>query len=70
MRKIVRDEGRQLQALLDEAMRDYLEKKHSGKVRPQVRKAFIEALPRLAAGKLLRRQLIERKLAAAHYALH
>ena len=44
MRKIARDEGRQLQALLDEAMRDYLEKKHSGKDRPHVRKAFAESL--------------------------
>ena len=44
MRKIARDEGRQLQALLDEAMRDYLDKKHSGEARPQVRKAFAESL--------------------------
>jgi hypothetical protein len=44
MRKIARDEGRQLQALLDEAMRDYLGKKHSSKARPQVRKAFAESL--------------------------
>ena len=44
MRKIARDEGRQLHAILDEAMRDYVEKKHSGKLRPQVRKAFTESL--------------------------
>jgi hypothetical protein len=44
MRKIARSEGRQLQALLDEAMRDYVEKKHSGKARPHVRKAFAESL--------------------------
>lgn len=40
MRTIARVEGRQLQALLDEAMRDYVDKKRSGKVRPHVRKAF------------------------------
>jgi hypothetical protein len=44
MRKIARSEGRQLQALLDEALRDYVEKKHSGKARPNVRKAFAESL--------------------------
>jgi len=44
MRKIARGEGRQLQALLDEAMRDYLDKKQSGKARPHVRKAFAESL--------------------------
>jgi hypothetical protein len=44
MRKIARSEGRQLQALLDEAMRDYVEKRRSGKARPHVRKAFAESL--------------------------
>jgi len=44
MRKIARDEGRQLHAILDEAMRDYVEKKHSGNPRPHVRKAFAESL--------------------------
>ena len=44
MRKIARSEGRQLQALLDEAMRDYLGKKLSGKARAHVRKAFADSL--------------------------
>ena len=44
MRKIARDEGRQLHAILDEAMRDYVEKKLSRKPRPQVRKAFAKSL--------------------------
>ena len=44
MRRIARTEGRQLQALLDEAMRDYIDKKLSGKARPQVRKAFADSL--------------------------
>ncbi len=44
MRKIARGEGRQLQALLAEAMRDYVVKKQSGKARPQVRKAFADSL--------------------------
>lgn len=44
MRKIARSEGRQLQALLDEAMRDYVDKKRSARARPVVRKAFAESL--------------------------
>ena len=44
MRKIARGEGRQLQALLAEAMSDYVVKKQSGKARPQVRKAFADSL--------------------------
>ena len=44
MRKIARSEGRQLQALLDEAMRDYVDKKQSGRARAHVRKAFSESL--------------------------
>ncbi len=44
MRRIARAEGRQLQALLDEAMRDYVDKKLTGKARLHVRKAFADSL--------------------------
>jgi hypothetical protein len=44
MRKIARNEGRPLLDLLDEAMRDYVAKKRSGKARPNVHKAFAESL--------------------------
>lgn len=44
MKKIAKQEGRQLQILLDEAMRDYIEKKRSGKPRRHVLEAFDDSL--------------------------
>lgn len=37
---LARSEGRQFQALLDEAMRDFLEKKQTGRARKHVLAAF------------------------------
>ncbi len=44
LREIAAVEGRQLQAVLDEAMRDYIEKKRSGKPRPHVLSALGHSL--------------------------
>jgi hypothetical protein len=44
MRRIARSEGRQLQAMLEEAMRDFVEKKRSGRARPKVRQAFDQSV--------------------------
>ena len=44
MRKLARTEGRPFAALLDEAIRAYLDKKRTSSVRPQVRKAFAESV--------------------------
>lgn len=44
IKQIARQEGRQLQLVLDEAMRDYIEKKRTGKPRPHVLEAFDESL--------------------------
>ena len=40
IKKIAGQEGRQLQFVLDEAMRDYIEKKRTGKPRRHVMEAF------------------------------
>ena len=44
MKKIAADEGRQLQSVLDEAMRDYIEKKKGLKPRASVMAAFQQSL--------------------------
>ncbi len=44
MREIANQEGRQFQAVLDEAMRDYIEKKRTGKSRPYVLAALNKSL--------------------------
>ncbi len=41
---LAKSEGRQLQALLDEAMRDFLEKKQTGRVRKHVLAAFQDSV--------------------------
>jgi hypothetical protein len=46
MREIARREGRQLQAVLEEAMIDYIEAKTSGNVRPQFMAHFRASLER------------------------
>lgn len=43
-KELARKEGRQFQALLDEAMRDYLERKQSGRARKHVIAAYEESL--------------------------
>lgn len=40
LKQIAGDEGRQLQAVLDEALRDFIEKKKSGKLRRPVMDAL------------------------------
>lgn len=40
MREIARKEGRQFQAVLEEAMRHYIEGKGSGSIRPEVMEHF------------------------------
>jgi len=40
IREIASKEGKQLQAVVDEALRDYVEKKKNGVPRPQVLTAF------------------------------
>lgn len=44
LRAIADREGRQLQALLDEALRDYLDKKRSGRARPKVLEALRDSM--------------------------
>ena len=44
IREIASKEGKQLQAVVDEALRDYVEKKKNGTPRPQVLTAFGESL--------------------------
>jgi len=44
IREIASKEGKQLQAVVDEALRDYVEKKKNGVPRPQVLTAFGESL--------------------------
>ncbi len=44
MHKIAEDEGRQFQAVLDEAMRDFIERKESGRPRRHVLEAFGDSL--------------------------
>jgi hypothetical protein len=44
IRKIAADEGRQLQAVLDDAMRDYIEKKRTAKPRAHVLSALQESI--------------------------
>lgn len=44
IKQIASGEGRQLQSVLDEAMRDFIEKKKTGKPRRYVMEAFDESL--------------------------
>ena len=44
VREIAAKEGKQLQAVVDEALRDYVEKKKNGAPRPRVLTAFGESL--------------------------
>ena len=44
VREIASKEGKQLRAVIDEALRDYIEKKKNGAPRPQVPTAFGESL--------------------------
>ena len=46
MRKVARDEGRHFQAVLEDAMREYLDNKAQGKVRPEVMAHFHASLER------------------------
>ena len=44
VRAIAQKEGKQLQAVIDEALRDFVEKRKRGKPRPEVLTAFGESL--------------------------
>jgi len=44
IKALAEQEGRQFQALLDEALRDYVEKKRTGKPRRHVMEAFDQSL--------------------------
>lgn len=44
LRALAEADGRQLQALIDEALRDYLEKRKSGRARPKVMDALRDSL--------------------------
>ncbi|MFT5427053.1 MAG: hypothetical protein ACI9ZT_002009 [Gammaproteobacteria bacterium] len=44
IKQIASGEGRQLQSVLDEALRDFIEKKRTGKPRRHVMEAFDESL--------------------------
>lgn len=44
VKQIAQKEGRQLQSVLDEALRDFVEKKKTGKSRPHVLEAMDESL--------------------------
>ncbi len=46
LRELARQEGRQIQALVDEALADLLEKHHSGRPRPHVMRAYQASHPR------------------------
>ena len=44
VREIAEREGKQLQAVIDEALRDFVEKRKRGRLRPEVLTAFGESL--------------------------
>lgn len=46
MRSIARSEGRQLQALVNEALADYLERRHQQRTRPHVMAAYEASVER------------------------
>ena len=46
LRQIARDEGRHFQAVLEDAMQEYLDSKARGKVRPEVMAHFRASLER------------------------
>ncbi len=50
LKDIARKEGRQFQSVIDEALRDYIEKKQTGRARKHVIAAYEESLSRF--GKL------------------
>ncbi len=43
VRKIAAQEGRQIQALVDEALRDLIDKRNQGRPRPHVMEAYLES---------------------------
>jgi predicted SpoU family rRNA methylase len=49
LKEIAKREGRQFQALLDEALRDYIEKKQTGKARKHVLAAYEESVVKFDA---------------------
>lgn len=44
LRALAEADGRQLQALIDEALRDYLDKRRSGRARPKVMEALRDSM--------------------------
>ena len=46
LRKVARDEGRHFQAVLEDAMRDYIEGRTQSKVRPETMAHFYASLER------------------------
>ena len=46
LRQVARDEGRHFQAVLEDAMQEYLDNKTQGKVRPEVMAHFHASLER------------------------
>jgi predicted transcriptional regulator len=44
LRRIAESEGRQFQAVLDEALRDYIERKETGRPRRHVMEAFAHSI--------------------------
>lgn len=44
VRKLAKDEGRQLHSLIDEALRDLLDKRRGAKARPDVMTAYLSSL--------------------------
>lgn len=53
VRELARAEGRQMQALIDEALADLIEKRRMQRPRPQVMAAYRASLPRF--GKLYKK---------------
>lgn len=49
VRDLARKEGRQLQALMDEALADLIEKRRSGRPREHVLKAYAESLEQFSS---------------------
>ena len=49
VREIAAREGKQLQTIIDEALRDFIEKRKRGKPRPEIMTAFGESLAQFDA---------------------
>lgn len=45
IRRLAREEGRQLQALIDEALRDLVDKRLKSRPRPHVMQAYLSSMP-------------------------